>query len=59
MLHMMNLNRTEIADDDGTAVVPLAGRMRLHKLSMSWHLTVHVTYDETWTKQPIQLFVAC
>ena len=49
-LRKMNLNKTEIAGDDGTAVVPLAGRTRLHELNAPWHLTVHVTYDETSTK---------
>ena len=50
MLHKTNLNKTEIAGDDRTAVVPLAGRTRLHELNAPWHLMVYVTYDETSTK---------
>jgi hypothetical protein len=34
MLRKMNLNKTEITDDDGTAVAPLAERRRWHELSV-------------------------
>ena len=59
MLRKMNLNKTEITDDDGTAAAPLAERRRWHELSVLYCHTDHVTCDETLMRQPAMLFAAC
>ena len=58
MLRKMNLNKTEIAGDDGTVVVPLAERTQLHELSVLQRYMDHVIYDEILTKQLSMLFAA-
>ena len=42
----MNLNKTEIAGDDGTVAVPLQKRTQLHELSVLQCHMDHVTGDE-------------
>ena len=58
MLRKTSLNKTQIAGDDRTVVVPLAERTWMQELSMLQHLTDHTTYNETLTKQPTLLFAA-
>ena len=58
MLRKMNLNKTEIAGDDGTVAVPLAERTQLHELSVLQRYMDHVIYDEILTKQLSMLFAA-
>ena len=58
MLCRMNLNKTEIAGDDGTAAVSFTERTRLLELSVLQCHTDHVTCDGILMKQPTMLSAA-
>ena len=58
MLRKMNLNKTEIAGDDGTVAVPLAERTQLHELSVLQRYMDHIIYGEILMKQLSMLFAA-
>ena len=51
-LRKMNLNKTEITDDDGIIAVPLAEKTQPRELSVLQYHMDHVIFDETSTKQP-------
>ena len=57
-LRKMNLNKTEITDDDGIIVVPLAEKTHPRELSVLQYHMDHVIFDETSTKQSILLLAA-
>ena len=58
MLRKMNLNKREIAGDDGTASMPFAERTRLLELNVLQYRTDHVTCDGILMKQPTILSTA-
>ena len=57
-LRKMNLNKTEITDDDGIIAVPLAEKTQPRELSVLQCHMDHVTCDVILMKQPTTLSAA-